>query len=429
VEHLPPWFYESHAIGPGHLQQLYLNVMRRMSAAPSLPQEVHGRTREATTTRQCETLVVGGGEAGVAAARSLGESGRRVVLVEAQAFDALDQERQPSSGAPLASAALEPKVTMLDRTLCVGLYEGPRRALCVGPAGNAVIYFNDLVVATGAYDRLPTVAGNDVPGIVGIRGFERLTAMRAIADGTVVGVYGLANETKRALAAAARAGVNINFLAGPSEDLPDAPMRRFPSSRLLEVHGVGSLVAVELSGAGRLPCDLLVTGFSQPSYELQAQNGCAIELRGDPPVVWPRGSGRAPMAVVGEAAGWFDNEHIASRSALAVAQWLDGTAGALPAPDQASVDRAPLNADAFVCLCEDVRVRDVRAAIDAGYRDVELVKRHTGAGTGPCQGKLCHGALLGCAADAGLDVRIPTPRPLVRPVSIADLAGSAADRT
>jgi hypothetical protein len=56
---------------------------------------------------------------------------------------------------------------------------------------------------------------------------------------------------------------------------------------------------------------------------------------------------------------------------------------------------------------------------------VELVKRHTGAGTGPCQGKLCHGALLGCTAEAGLEVRIPTPRPLTRPVTIAELAAAA----
>jgi bacterioferritin-associated ferredoxin len=80
--------------------------------------------------------------------------------------------------------------------------------------------------------------------------------------------------------------------------------------------------------------------------------------------------------------------------------------------------------DAFVCFCEDVRVRDVRAAIDEGYRDIELVKRHTGAGTGPCQGKLCHGALLECARAAGIPARIPTPRPLVRPVPLAALAGA-----
>ena len=79
--------------------------------------------------------------------------------------------------------------------------------------------------------------------------------------------------------------------------------------------------------------------------------------------------------------------------------------------------------DAFLCLCEDVRVRDVRAAIADGYRDVELIKRHTGAATGPCQGKLCHGALSHCLAESGLEVRLPTARPLVRPVALACFAG------
>jgi hypothetical protein len=54
------------------------------------------------------------------------------------------------------------------------------------------------------------------------------------------------------------------------------------------------------------------------------------------------------------------------------------------------------------------------------------VKRHTGAGTGPCQGKLCHGMLLACTANAGLEVRIPTPRPMTRPVVLRELLAPEA---
>ena len=79
--------------------------------------------------------------------------------------------------------------------------------------------------------------------------------------------------------------------------------------------------------------------------------------------------------------------------------------------------------DAFLCLCEDVRRRDAAAAIRDGFADVELLKRRTGAGTGPYQGKLCHGEMLACLADAGRPVALPTVRPLLRPVSLAQLAG------
>ncbi len=46
-------------------------------------------------------------------------------------------------------------------------------------------------------------------------------------------------------------------------------------------------------------------------------------------------------------------------------------------------------AKTFLCLCEDVTTEDVRGAFERGYRDLESVKRYTGIGTGPCQGKTC----------------------------------------
>lgn len=43
----------------------------------------------------------------------------------------------------------------------------------------------------------------------------------------------------------------------------------------------------------------------------------------------------------------------------------------------------------FVCLCEDVTIEELRSAIRRGYTDMEELKRITGIGTGPCQGKQC----------------------------------------
>lgn len=79
---------------------------------------------------------------------------------------------------------------------------------------------------------------------------------------------------------------------------------------------------------------------------------------------------------------------------------------------------------AFVCLCEDVRFRDVRQAVQDGFNDIELVKRRTGAGTGPCQGKLCHAELLRCVSECGVPARLPTMRPLIRPVPLGAFRGN-----
>ena len=43
----------------------------------------------------------------------------------------------------------------------------------------------------------------------------------------------------------------------------------------------------------------------------------------------------------------------------------------------------------ILCRCEDVTLADVEHAVGAGYADLEEVKRYTGFGTGPCQGKEC----------------------------------------
>ena len=42
-----------------------------------------------------------------------------------------------------------------------------------------------------------------------------------------------------------------------------------------------------------------------------------------------------------------------------------------------------------VCRCEDVTLHDLEHSVERGYRDIEEVKRYTGFGTGPCQGKEC----------------------------------------
>ena len=41
-------------------------------------------------------------------------------------------------------------------------------------------------------------------------------------------------------------------------------------------------------------------------------------------------------------------------------------------------------------------LHDLEHSVERGYRDIEEVKRYTGFGTGPCQGKECQ-AVVACA--------------------------------
>jgi heterotetrameric sarcosine oxidase beta subunit len=82
-------------------------------------------------------------------------------------------------------------------------------------------------------------------------------------------------------------------------------------------------------------------------------------------------------------------------------------------------------AKTILCTCEDATVADVRRAFEKGYRDLESVKRYTGLGTGPCQGKTCLAVaareLLRLGATPG-EVAPFTVRPPLTPTPLAALA-------
>lgn len=58
-----------------------------------------------------------------------------------------------------------------------------------------------------------------------------------------------------------------------------------------------------------------------------------------------------------------------------------------------------LSDKAIVCACEDVAIHDIDDAIARGFADIESLKRYTGLGTGPCQGKSCEAGAMRICAD------------------------------
>jgi hypothetical protein len=76
-------------------------------------------------------------------------------------------------------------------------------------------------------------------------------------------------------------------------------------------------------------------------------------------------------------------------------------------------------AKTILCRCEDVSLSDLQKAFEAGYRDLESLRRYTGFSTGFCQGKCCtvHAARLLASLKGGDDVVSDPPRvrPLLHP--------------
>jgi sarcosine oxidase subunit beta len=72
---------------------------------------------------------------------------------------------------------------------------------------------------------------------------------------------------------------------------------------------------------------------------------------------------------------------------------------------------------------------EVERTIARGLATVEEIKRYTGLGTGPCQGKECVPVLVRLLIERGAlrpaEARPFTARPPVEPVSFASLAAAA----
>lgn len=99
----------------------------------------------------------------------------------------------------------------------------------------------------------------------------------------------------------------------------------------------------------------------------------------------------------------------------------------------------------LVCRCEDVTLADLEHALAAGHVDIEEIKRYTGLGTGPCQGKECQALcvylldrarredpqIAAVYQDRPLEAPEPAPftaRPPVFPISLGALAASRGGR-
>ncbi len=91
------------------------------------------------------------------------------------------------------------------------------------------------------------------------------------------------------------------------------------------------------------------------------------------------------------------------------------------------IEVSPGDADPVICRCEDVRLSEIEAAVDAGYHSFEELKRVLRVGMGACQARTCGRIVLGVLArKLGKPVAELAPmrvRPPLVPVPFEVLAG------
>jgi sarcosine oxidase subunit alpha len=284
-----------------------------------------------------DLAVVGGGPAGRRAAVAASGEGRSVLLIS--------RSLRPGRFAAAMGEALPalPKaIRVLAGWEAAALYRRGRILLAAPHDGGsaAVVAPAEIVLATGRRSLAPLVPGADLPGVMDLTAAVDLARHGAQPPGQRAFLIGTS-----ALAAIAPRLQRLGLaLAGMAE-----------AGRVVRILGGSGVRGIELSGGKRIACEAVIHAGpwrADPFLPFQAAADGELRLAAD---------GLPP--------------HIR----------LAGSAALPPEP----VACARLDDRAFVCPCMDVTVAEIRDLVAAGEIHVEVLKRLTGCGMGPCQGMPC----------------------------------------
>lgn len=410
--------------------------------------------------RDYDVVVVGAGPAGLAAACRAAECGRRVAMLDDNPHPGGQIWRAAAGKSPPGAVRWVQAAGRLGVEWIAGarVFDAPepQRLAVEMVEGECRMRYRSLILATGARERFLPFPGWTLPNAMGAGGLQALAKSGMPVAGKKIVIAGsgpLLLAVARYLrshdadvcliAEQAEQSKLLRFglrLAGHPAKLIQALTLR---AGLLGVPYITSCWPVSAQGGERLEsvtlrradgsawtesCDYLACGFGLvPNLELAALLGCRTSKASVPVDEYQQtsvagvysageatGIGGLELSLVeGEIAGYAAGgsrdraqAHFGEReshrrfaAALEEAFALRQELRNLPQPGT------------LVCRCEDVTMERVRAC--AGWREAKL---HTRCGMGPCQGRICGGAvefLLGWQSES--------VRPPILPVRVRSM--------
>jgi sarcosine oxidase subunit alpha len=283
-----------------------------------------------------------------------------------------------------------------------------------------------LVVAPGLIERPYVFAGNDLPGVMLSTAAMRLLELHAVRPGTRAVVLTANASGDEAVERLRSAGVEITLVIDARTGVT-----------LRRAIGRGRLKAVECADGTKIPADLLITatGWTAPTS--------LLNMAGDKPIWDPVAARFFPSELIppsvmatGGIVGDGAIDQIIKHGRAVGAEAAARATGAAPKPVP------PLTREAhpalfhgptagFLDFSEDVKSKDILAAVKEGYDSAELAKRFTTSGMGTSQGKLENVNAMAILAEAtGRDLASTGTtiwRPPYAPISLGALAGRAFD--
>jgi heterotetrameric sarcosine oxidase alpha subunit len=431
----------------------------------------------------CDVLVIGGGAAGLAAARAAARSGARVMVCDENARwggglpdpDARIDDKAAADWMAATAAELVrlPNVSALLRTTAFGYYDGNLVGAVERVADHLAappphtprqrlwkIRARAVVLTTGAIERAIAYVDSDLPGTMlagAARDYANRFGVRLGARAVVFtnndSAYAAALDLRQsgvAIGAIVDSRPALSLRSGAPARARAAGLAIISDSAIVAAHGrlrVASVDVAPLAGGAtqRLACDLVcMSGGFNPAVHLFSQ--ARGKLRYDEALAaFVPDSSPLPIVAAGAANGRFSlaaalaEGHAAGAAAVAQAGRSDSRlAPPLEAPRANAVDVVPAKplwavparskaAKRFVDLQNDVTVNDIALAAREGYQAVEHLKRYTTLGMGTDQGKTSN--ILGLALMAeqlGVPIQsvgTTTFRPPYTPVTIGAIPG------
>lgn len=446
---LPAGFYYKMFMYPQSFwKHVYEPVIRKSAGLGKAPKDRDQDTYEHFNCH-VDVLVVGGGIAGLAAAKAAGERGARVLLIEQTAdWGGRAVVDMPTiDGMPVQEwinttiEALEnmTNVDMRLRCMGAGVYdhgyalayerltdhapetEGPRHRLWR-------IRAKQIVTATGAIERPLSFAANDLPGVLLASAVRDYVVNYGVSIGDRTIVVTNSDDAYRTAIVLKEAGLDVPAIIDARTAANGALIDRARAlgirvemgKGIAKVKGGKRVTGVALcaqAGEGavleEIACDCVaMSGGWSPVVHLWSHCGGKLNwdaeqamFRPDPDRA-PTGANGAPFVMTAGIA----NGHLFTAEAISDG-WAAGRAAAKAAGHTKRGAQAPMGEDAiegpispvwlmpqgashalrskaWLDFQNDVKVSDVQLAAQEGFESVEHAKRYTTLGMATDQGKL-----------------------------------------
>ncbi|MGI9366546.1 MAG: 2Fe-2S iron-sulfur cluster-binding protein [Rhizobiaceae bacterium] len=391
--------------------------IRRMAGLGSLDPNHHGESASPQFNHSCDLLVIGGGPAGLAAARAAASSGRQVWLC--------DEAPVPGGslrwrGGKIAGRDWTEFVKsccdiveraggrVLTSTTVWGAFDhglfAAWRRLEDGPDQQLRIRANETVLAAGSLERLGWFANNDLPGVMSAEAALYYLNCHGVVAGRDIVVATGSDASYPVAAALQQAGARV-MIADMRQETPAPPegVNLARGQFVTAAKGKRSVESAQIGDTMVKADAILVASGRTPSVHLHCQAGGKLDWDEEIDCLVPR-SGTSQMRTIGAANGTFG-----LKASLYEGHFACGGTSEIELPDDVldwSWEKhrpdPDLTGRQWIDLQSDVTLNDIGLAAREGFTSVEHLKRYTTLGMATDQGRTSNfGGLAAMAAQTG----------------------------